>query len=152
MKLSRLMLPPVLFGSMVVVLGVGLLAIFARSPQTHTNLAAAYQHSYSRTEQVVVGTPLPYVAPGINNASSISDPVTLGRELFVGLDCAACHGMKGQGGVFAPSVANSSVEKMQTRTHNGRDGMPAFANLTTAQLNDMAAYLKSASTQGTIDR
>jgi len=64
MKRTKFLVVPVLFGLLVVVLGTSLLVIFFRSPYTHGNLATGYDQGYDRTRRTMVGTPVPYCAPG----------------------------------------------------------------------------------------
>ncbi len=135
---------PVLFGGLVLVLGLGLQTIFARSPYTHANLAGGYVANYTRTGQSVVGPPAPYVPPGLSaSGAASSDPVALGRSLFVALNCASCHGLQGQGSNFTSPIVGFGVNTLQQRTHSGPGGMPAYADLTQDQLRALVAYLNS---------
>ena len=133
---------PIGLGGMVVVLGLTLLVVGARSPYTHANRNPAPEAAYTRTQQILVGTPVAYVAPGLADpASASSDEVTLGGQLFVAENCASCHGITGSGGTFAPPVRGFKVATLTEKTHAGPGGMPAFADLTDAQLQAIAAFL-----------
>ncbi len=145
MRLNRYWTLPAALGAMVVVLGLTLLVIGARSPYTHANRDAGPDAAYTRTQQTLVGTPVPYVPPGLSSAAAASstDQVTLGGRLFVAENCASCHGITGSGGTFAPPIRGFDVTALQQKTHAGPGGMPAFAGLSDAQLQAIAAYLKA---------
>lgn len=144
MTRSRYWIAPALFAVMVVGLGVTLLVIGARSPYTHSNRDVAPSTTYTRTQQTLVGTPVAYTAPGLaSSVSTTSDQVTLGGQLFVAENCASCHGLTGSGGTFAPPIRGFDVATLTKRTQSGPGGMPAFANLTSAQLQAIAAYLNT---------
>ncbi|MHB8376332.1 MAG: c-type cytochrome [Dehalococcoidia bacterium] len=136
---------PVLFGALVVGLGLSLQIIFARSPYTHANLAGGYTSGYTRTEQSLVGPPAPYVPPGLSAsaASSSSDQVALGRSLFVAWNCASCHGLKGQGASFTSPIVGFDAATLRKRMLSGPGGMPAYAEVPPDQLHALVAYLNS---------
>ncbi len=163
MKFKKHWLPPVIFGGAVMSLSLTLLAIGARSPYTHANLDSKYTSDYSRTTQTLVGPGLPLQAhavsgnssggvgggsaPAVNSGGPMSAPhgdlTQQGMALFFGLDCASCHGLKGEGGVFAPIIAGVSATEIGTNTSAGPGAMPKFAGLTDQDLQALAAYLKS---------
>ena len=81
------------------------------------------------------------------------DPAAVqrGKNLFVGT-CGFCHGATAQGGESGPNLVRSVLvlhdengDKIGPVVHSGRPtkGMPAFPNLTNAQIEDIAAFLKS---------
>lgn len=170
MKLNRYWIAPMVFGTLVVVLGLGLLVIGAHSPYTHSNRNPGPSAVYNRTQQTLVGTPVPYVPPGpkydvaacglkkvltpsacytpskSTQPASASDEVTRGSQLFVEEMCASCHGLNGRGGVFAPSIRGFTAKQLQQKTEQGPGGMPAFAGLSQAQLQAIAAFLNSGNT------
>jgi mono/diheme cytochrome c family protein len=94
----------------------------------------------------VVGPPVPFGA-GELAVPRASDPVQLGKQLFVVDGCASCHGLDGRGGIAAPSVVGTKAEKLRVKTQVGPQGMPAYAPgaLTDADLAAMAAYLDAMS-------
>jgi mono/diheme cytochrome c family protein len=142
MKLTRYWVAPVVFGVMVLFLGLALLVIGARSPYTHSNREAGPDPSYSRTQQTLVGTPVAYTPPGAANPSAApKDQVTLGAQLFVEENCASCHGLNGTGGTFAPNVRGFNPTQLREKTSAGPGGMPVFSNLSDAQLQAIAAFL-----------
>ncbi len=144
MRRRKVWLVPGTFAAMVAVLGLLLLVIGARSPYTHANLVPGFALGYTRTQETAVGTPTPYSPPGLGNPGAApSNPIQLGQELIVGLNCASCHGLRGQGGTFAPPIAGFDAETLFTWAHQGPGGMPMFANVTQAQLDAVAAYLQS---------
>ena len=146
MKRAKPRLVPVVFGLLVVVLGCSLLVIFFRSPYTHANLATGYDKGYDRTRRTMVGTPVPFVRLGLaGNAASTGDRVVLGRLLFYAADCASCHGSRGQGGTFAPSIAGFDLQTVTQAVRKGPGAMPAFSDQTLSadQLADIEAYLQS---------
>lgn len=143
---TRNMLLPVFIGSAVLLIAITLLAIVARSPYTHSNLNPGFDPGYTRTEQMVVGPPVPFGAGELAGPRA-GDPVELGRQLFVVDDCAACHGLDGRGGIIAPSIVGTKMEKLRVKTQVGPQGMPAYAPgaLTDQDLAAIAAYLDAMS-------
>lgn len=140
------MLLPAFIGSAVFVLAATLIGIVARSPYTHSNLNLNIDPRYTRTEQMVVGAPIPF-GVGRLSVPSASDPVKYGKQLFIADNCASCHGIDGSGGVIGPSILGKTAKKLRTTTHVGPKGMPAFADgaLSDADLDAIAAYLNSVS-------
>jgi mono/diheme cytochrome c family protein len=143
---TRNMLLPAFIGTAVLLIAVTLLTIVVRSPYTHSNLNLGFDPGYTRTEQMVVGPPVPFGA-GELAVPRASDPVQLGKQLFVVDGCASCHGLDGRGGIAAPSVVGTKAEKLRVKTQVGPQGMPAYAPgaLTDADLAAMAAYLDAMS-------
>ena len=139
---TRNMLLPAFIGTAVLLIAVTLLTIVVRSPYTHSNLNAGFDLGYTRTEQMVVGPPVPFGA-GELAVPRASDPVVLGKQLFVVDGCAACHGLDGRGGIIAPSVVGTTTEKLRVKTQVGPQGMPAYAPgaLRDEDLAAIAAYL-----------
>src|SRR5512138_1107689 len=95
---TKNMLLPAFIGSAVLVIALTLLTIVARSPYTHSNLNLDLDPRYTRTEQIVVGAPIPFGRERLA-VPLASDPVALGKQLFVAENCAACHGLDGSGGI-----------------------------------------------------
>jgi mono/diheme cytochrome c family protein len=137
---------PTLFGLLVGPLALALLTIGARSPYTQSNLNAGYDAHYTRTEQSLVGSDVPYLPAGLAGAPS-ADLVTRGQELFVANDCAGCHGLDGHGGVIGPRITSIKASRLRSKTNSGPGAMPAFAPnaLTDDDLHAIEAYLKSQS-------
>jgi mono/diheme cytochrome c family protein len=143
---NKNMIMPVLIGAGVLMLALTLLTIVARSPYTHSNLNLGFDPSYTRTQQMIVSRPVP--ATGHQLAvPRASDPVELGKQLFVTKGCAGCHGLDGHGGIIGPSIVGTKAEKLRVKTNVGPKGMPPYAPgaLTDQDLNAIAAYLQSMS-------
>lgn len=138
----KTMLLPAFIGGAVLVLALTLLAITARSPYTHANLNAGFDPGYIRTEQILVGKPIP-LNGGQPGSPAASDPVQLGKQLFVTEGCASCHGLDGRGGVIGPSIVGTKAEKLRVETLVGPKGMPPYSTgaLTDQDLAAIAAYL-----------
>ncbi len=136
------MLLPGLIGAAVLGIAFTLLTIVARSPYTHANLDLSFDPGYTRTMQMVVQAPVP-MSGEMMAGTRPSDPVQLGKELFVTEGCAACHGLDGRGGVVGPSIVGTKAEKLRVKTTVGPQGMPAYAPgaLTDQDLAAIAAYL-----------
>ncbi len=139
---TKNMLLPAFIGAAVVALALTLLTIVMRGPYTHANLSAGFDAGYTRTVQMLVGAPVPLngsqpVAP------AVSDPVQLGKQLFVSEGCAACHGLDGRGGVIGPSIVGTRAQKLRVETLVGPKGMPPYATgaLSDQDLAAIAAYL-----------
>jgi mono/diheme cytochrome c family protein len=133
-------LSPGIFAGAVLIVSLTLLTVGARSPYTHFNLATSYAAGYSRTDQTVIGPPQPYTAQTKVNPNA--DPASQGAVLFFQLNCASCHGLKGQGGIFAPAIAGIDAQTLASKTSKGSNQMPAFS-LTDDQVKALVAYLKS---------
>lgn len=142
--LSRNTLLPAFIGAAVLGIGLTLLTIVARSPYTHSNLDVGFDPGYTRTAQILVGAPVPATGDMLA-VPRASDPVQLGKQLFVVDGCAACHGLDGRGGIVGPSIAGTNATKLRVKTTVGPGGMPAFAPgaLTDQDLAAIAAYLNS---------
>ncbi len=136
----KLYIAPLLFGGLVVVLAATLLTIGARSPFTHLNLSPNVVSGFDRTSQVVVGPPQPISAMQLQSSSKTSLALQ-GQSLFMSLDCASCHGLRGQGAVVGPVIAGANAATLKDKTTSGPGGMPKFTGLTDQDLNALAAYL-----------
>ena len=141
---SRNLILPAFIGTAVLVIAVTLLFIVAHGPYTHSNLDVGFDPRYTRTEQIFVGTPLPFTGMGLA-VPRASDPIQLGKQLFVADDCAACHGLDGRGGIIGPSIVGITADKLRSKTQVGPKGMPAFAPgaISDADLAAIAAYLQA---------
>lgn len=143
-RLNTNMLLPTFIGSAVLVIALTLLIIVARSPYTHSNLNPDLDLRYTRTDQIVVGAPIPFGA-GRFTIPLASDPVDYGQQLFIANNCAACHGLDGSGGIVGPSILGKTVKKLRTTIRVGPRGMPEYADgaLSDADLEAIAAFLNS---------
>ncbi len=143
---SKHMMLPVLIIAAVLVIALSLLTIVARGPYTHANLDLSFDPRYTRTEQMLVGAPVPM---GMERLAVplASDPVQRGKQLFVVNGCASCHGLDGRGGIIGPSIAGTKAEKLRVKTSVGPKGMPAYApgTLSDSDLAAIAAYLATMS-------
>ncbi len=140
--LLRNMLLPAFIGAAVLGLAFTLLAITVRSPYTHANLDVRFDPAYQRTEQTVIGASIPI--PGAMLAvPRASDPVMLGKQLFVSNGCASCHGLDGRGGIVGPAIVGTKAAKLRAVTQVGPQGMPAYAPgaMSDDDLAAIAAYL-----------
>lgn len=78
------------------------------------------------------------------------EAVKRGKNLFVS-NCGFCHGTDARGGATGPNLVRSvlvlhdagTAKEIMPVVHNGRQGkgMPAFPQLTDAQIKDIAAFL-----------
>lgn len=141
-RFSQNMLLPAFIGSAVLITALTLLAIVARSPYTHSNLDLDPDPRYTRTEQILVGAPIPFGASRLVLPAA-SNPVEYGKQLFIADQCAACHGLDGSGGIVGPSIIGSTAKKLRITAHVGPEGMPAYADgvLNDADLEAIAAFL-----------
>jgi cytochrome c553 len=134
-----------IFAFLVASLSVTLLTIGARSPVTHLNLTSGVVSDYDRTSQVLVGAPQPLQRGTM--APVHGDAAQQGAALFMNLACATCHGLKGQGGVFAPIIAGTNAATLKAKTNAGPGAMPRYEGLTEEDLNALAAFLLSVTKQ-----
>ena len=135
---------PAFISSAVLVIAFTLLTIVARSPYTHSNLNFNLDSRYTRTDQIVVGPPIPF-GSGRLTIPLASDQIDLGKQLFIANNCASCHGVDGRGGIIGPSILGKTAKKLRTTTNVGPKGMPAYATgaLSDADLEAIATYLNS---------
>lgn len=135
---------PSFIGAAVLLIALTLLVIGARSPYTHVNLDEGMDPTYARTEQTLVGDPIPYMG-GELAVPRASDPVELGKQLFVTKGCASCHGLDGRGAIVGPSIIDTKADKLNSKTLAGPKGMPIYAPnaLTDDDLAAIAAYLNA---------
>ena len=136
------MIVPAFIGAAVLVIALTLLTIVAHGPYTHANLDLGFDPRYTRTEQELVGAPVP-ISGDMLAVPRAGDPVQLGKQLFVVKGCATCHGLDGRGGIVGPSIVGTNAAKLRVKTSVGPGGMPAFAPgaLTDPDLAAIAAYL-----------
>jgi mono/diheme cytochrome c family protein len=143
---NKNLLFPALIGAGVLMLTLSLLTIVARSPYTHSNLNLGFDNSYTRTQQMLVGGPVPVTSDQLA-VPRATDPVELGKQLFVSNGCAGCHGIDGHGGIIGPSIVGIKAEKLRVKTNVGPKGMLPYAPgaLTDQDLAAIAAYLETMS-------
>jgi ubiquinol-cytochrome c reductase cytochrome b subunit len=80
--------------------------------------------------------------------ASTSPSVAAGAALFFGKGCEYCHTIGGYGGTRGPDLTNVGDQltgpQITLQIMNGGENMPAYAStLTTAQVNDLVAFLQS---------
>ncbi len=143
---TRNMILPSFIASAVLLIAFTLLSIVARSPYTHSNLNAGYDPNYTRTEQIVVGSPIPATG-GMLAVTPASDPVEHGKQLFVADGCASCHGLDGRGGIVGPPIVGMKAAKLRSVTSVGPKGMLPYAPgaLSDSDLAAIAAFLDAGS-------
>ncbi len=134
---------------LVVTAAITILAIGARSPYTHGNLATGYDARYQRTQQILVGANQDFAGLSPSSAVSGDTATARGEALYITEGCVTCHGLEGRGAPVAPPIAGTKLPTLQQRVRQGPAGMPKFSTdaLTDAQLADIAAYLQSVVTQ-----
>ena len=137
---------PSFIGAAVLLIAVTLLIIGARSPYTHVNLDEGFDPTYTRTDQALVGDPVPYTGDGLA-VPRANDPVELGKQLFVTTGCASCHGLDGRGGIIGPPIVGTKADKLRPKMLAGPKGMPTFAPnaATDEDVAAIAAYLNAMS-------
>jgi cytochrome c551 len=76
------------------------------------------------------------------------NPAGEGRRLFLKLNCYGCHGMGAAGGM-GPNVVHAEKGDLNEVLRGGEDGgMPSYRQyVTTRDVDNLAAYLKSIGTQ-----
>jgi mono/diheme cytochrome c family protein len=143
---SKYVLLPAFIGAAVLLIALTLLVIIAHGPYTHANLDPGYDPSYTRTNQILIGAPIPFTGEGIAVQPS-KDLIEHGKQLFITEGCATCHGLDGHGGIIGPSIVGTKAAKLRVRTNVGPGGMPAYAPgvLSDQDLAAIAAYLESMS-------
>src|SRR6185437_16515280 len=91
----------------------------------------------------------PASAKAMKNPATDAASVEKGRAAYAA-NCAACHGMRGEGQANIPAVAKGPTQQAADGelfwliTHGDiANGMPAWASLPEAQRWQMVAFLKS---------
>ena len=141
-RYAQNMLLPAFIGSAVLLIALTLLTIVARSPYTHSNLNTDFDSRYTRTDQIVVGAPIPFGTDRLA-VPPAKVQVEFGKQLFIANNCASCHGLDGEGGIVGPFILGKKAEELRTVTNIGPKGMPAYAPdaLSNEDLAAIAAYL-----------
>lgn len=144
---------PIVAAIVVASLSALLLAIGARSPYTHANLAPGFDARYTRTSQALVGPAEPYHGGHAVSLPAIlaADQEARGRVLLVAKGCAACHGLEGRGNAVGPAIAGFGVDDLREKAWKGPGGMPTYSaiDLSDEDLEAIAAYLHTISAQRT---
>ncbi len=116
----------------------------ARVPE---QLTAPVQTTVMPTAQAATAAPV--VATGAATAAVLpgGDSAAAGKELFTANGCVACHGMDLAGGI-GPKLAGRTVQdlpddRIRSQLDQGGNGMPAFPNLTSEQVSNLMAFIRS---------
>jgi len=134
--------------------------VVLRNPDTHGNLWNQIKPGYTRTavatldgeivpeislSRVLLQVPLAQVELSGGNGASPLDP---GRGVFLGLECATCHGIDARGGPVGPSLAGADPHILKNVVRNGPGGMPAYPETTLRDedLEELAAYVSGLET------
>src|SRR4051794_5904820 len=81
-----------------------------------------------------------------SGASAFGQSAGAGQQVFVSR-CASCHGSDANGGELGPAittrVASRTDDDLRSLLRSGlpASGMPAFANLTTVEVDDLIRYV-----------
>ena len=126
---------PVTYVTVVVCVGLGLVALLVRSPDTKSNYQNAPE-DYHRT-QLAAGT-APEEFNGLIRSLG-NDP----QRIYIGAGCAQCHGVFGEGGVVGPEIRTKALKGVTDAARQGGAGMPAFSQdrLSDAQIASIVTYL-----------
>lgn len=128
---------PVTYVSAVIIIGLTLITILVRAPDTRSN----YQHApegYTRTALATIGEDAEFqgLTPTLGSTP---------REVYIGAGCASCHGLSGEGGVVGPAIWKKNAEDMLEGLREGEPGMPFFSEhrLSDEQITALAQYLNA---------
>ncbi len=108
---------------------------------------------FNRRETVAIANYVASLTPGLGlpipNVSTTGASVSNGFSVFA-LNCAPCHTVTGAGdalsnGISAPSLHGVTKTEIWEAVRTGPGNMPRFAatQLTSAQINDVIAYVKT---------
>ena len=127
---------PVTYVAAVVTIGLVLVAVITRSPDTKAN----YQDSaaeYHRTPLANIEKADQFL--GLTNDNLGAD----GGRIFVQAGCANCHGLLGQGAAVGPPIWSMTADKIGKAARSGDVGMPAFGanRLSDAQIAALTGYI-----------
>ena len=109
---------PATYVLVVSLVGLTLVAILTRSPDTRSNFQASAA-GYHRTPLASFGDPEQY--PGLRQELG-----TDARTIYFGAGCAGCHGLRGEGGVVGPRIWAKSDKTFTEALRAGPEGMPVF--------------------------
>ncbi|MEE9325312.1 MAG: cytochrome c, partial [Dehalococcoidia bacterium] len=75
----------------------------------------------------------------------LEEIISRGRELYLSVGCAACHGQNAEGSSIGPALPGHTEEQVKSQVRNPIKNMPAFSQ---AQIDDegldaIAAYITS---------
>ena len=146
--MNRHALVPAVIGGWVLLAGLTLLTMVARSPYTHSNLSPGEIQDYVRTPQTLVAAqPSPFHGPGLAEQDTGVSQVQRGRELLIAYQCATCHGIDGRGGHVNKPIVGFTVADLKAKTSQGPGEMPSFGNsIPDSDLAAIVAYLDSEKT------
>jgi mono/diheme cytochrome c family protein len=125
----------VTYVSAVIVIGLTLIAILGRSPDTRSNFQDSPE-GYDRTELAVIGAEAQF-------EGFITDIHSTGKEIYFGVGCGSCHGLRGEGGVVGPDIQKKNLEDMLDAVREGEHGMPFFGDerLSDEQVEALTEYV-----------
>ncbi len=125
-------------------LGLCLIALGHPAPAPLANPGALLIHVAGDGEPAGEASTEP-AAPAVT-AAEFEALMTQGRELYI-MNCSACHGSNGQGGVGPAHAGNQNLADTQhvlTIIHEGSGFMPQFAGtLKDAQIAAVATYIRN---------
>jgi cytochrome c553 len=126
---------PVTYVTVVVCVGLLLVSILVRSPDTKSNYQDSPE-SYHRTALASLSGPDAYLGLRVRLDA---DPLSL----YVGTGCANCHGLHGEGGTVGPAIWTKDVKGVTKTLRDGGNGMPVFApeRLSDEQVATLVDYL-----------
>jgi len=128
---------PATYVAVVCIVGLTLVAILTRSPDTRAN----FQASPERYHRTALGS-----FDGTDQYTGLRENLgTDPQTIYVGAGCAGCHGLRGEGGAVAPSIWEDGLKTVTDAVREGPpQGMPAFGpdRLTDAQIEAIVAFLK----------
>jgi cytochrome c553 len=125
---------PVTFATIVVFVGLTLITVLSRAPDTRGNFQEE-RGDYGRTELGLIGIDDQY--------EGLSTEFRTDAQTYLGAGCAGCHGLSGEGGVVGPDIWKTNAQDMLDAVRNPDGGMPAFdaKRLSDEQIEALALYL-----------
>ena len=133
--------------------------VVLRNPDTHGNLWNQIRPGYDRTTvatlegEVVPEIPLSRVLLEVPRArlSAGDDVISMdpGRQAYLALGCAKCHGLDAEGGPVGPALGGADPQVAKNVLRNGPGNMPAYPEVTLRDedLDKLAQYLNGLETQ-----
>jgi cytochrome c553 len=126
---------PTTYVAVVVLVGLTLIAVLGRSPDTRANFQES-PAGYDRTDVSLIGERGAF-------QGLVSELGESPQAIYVGAGCANCHGLSGEGAVVGPDIWGKNFEDMLEVVRDGEHGMPAFDDerLSDEQVELLTAYL-----------
>ena len=132
------------------VLMMGTVVVFGKEDEEAKAQETATEHpgETSSTET----TPAPTTTATTTSGGTVTGDIAAGKIVFTQNPCGTCHTLQDAGatGTVGPNLdeAKPSADKVRDRVEHGKGAMPPFPQITGADLDNLVAYIVSATQSG----